>query len=385
MPGIYIHVPFCRQACSYCDFYFVTRSELVPDYFDALIREIKYYGSLLDGEKIDTVYFGGGTPSRLPEAIFRDITRALNDHFDLDKTVEFTVETNPEDISPEWLNAMSQCGITRLSIGVQSFQPEMLRFMHRAHSGKQAEYAIQLVAEQGFQSFSTDVIYGAPGQTDEQVRRDLETLLTFQPPHVSAYSLTIEPRTRLGKRYELGRLKPADDDKIAAQMLLVQEALAKNGLLPYEISNYSLPGHRALHNSSYWCHENYLGLGPSAHGFWWQKKSRTGIRWSHPPDFRKWAETTRNRGAPPQTLCSLTDADHLDAKTLARERIMLGLRTVDGISSTELQEQYGFHFGPEQIAKLNQFRRKGLLEPDEPLRLSKKGVLIADAICRALL
>ena len=287
MSGIYIHIPFCRQACSYCDFYFVTRDRLIPEFVDALVHEITAVpagdGSPFPGDPVRTLYLGGGTPSRLPLSQFERIFNALYRHFDLSGLTECTVEVNPEDVTTEWLARVRDRGVTRLSMGIQSFQPELLEFMHRAHSAPEAHKALERVVYAGFTSFSVDLIYGCPGQTDAQLQDDLNQLLAYDPPHLSAYSLTIEPRTRLGKQAELGRLNPADDEMVARQSRLVRDVLGANGIHQYEISNYARHGHEAEHNSAYWRHENYLGMGPAAHSFYWpgggiKEEQRAGMQ-----------------------------------------------------------------------------------------------------------
>ncbi|TVQ68669.1 MAG: radical SAM family heme chaperone HemW, partial [Balneolaceae bacterium] len=284
MSGIYIHIPFCKQACSYCDFYFVTRDRLIPEFVDALVHEITAVpagdGSPFPGDAVRTLYLGGGTPSRLPLSQLERIFDALHRHFDLSGLTECTAEMNPEDVTAELLAGLRGLGVTRLSMGIQSFQPELLEFMHRAHSAPEAHRALESVVRAGFTSFSVDLIYGCPGQTEAQLQDDLDQLLAYDPPHLSAYSLTIEPRTRLGKQAELGRLKPADDETVVRQSRLIRDVLGANGIHQYEISNYARHGHEAEHNSAYWCHENYLGMGPAAHSFYWPGagEQRTGLK-----------------------------------------------------------------------------------------------------------
>ncbi len=387
MSGIYIHIPFCRQACSYCDFFFVTRDRLIPAFVDELVDEIRHPSVPETGASsknlsdiirdywfstpVKTLYFGGGTPSRLDTASFERIVDAVRDRFDLSALQEFTIEVNPEDIDRDWLEGARQAGVTRLSVGIQSFRPELLEFMHRAHSSEQAHRALELIAEANFDSFSADLIYGSPGQTRRQLEEDLNQLFRHEPPHISAYSLTIEPKTRLGKQYELGRLQPAEGDDVHEQYRFITSALADRNIHRYEISNFAASGHRAVHNSSYWSHENYLGLGPSAHSFFlpgWQDEA---LRWQHPPDIHNWRQPA--------------ECEKLSGEKLAEERIMVGLRTTDGVEPGTLYDRYGYDLSEAQRECIGQFREKGLMEPGNTLRLTDSGFAVADSITLRLL
>ncbi len=402
MSAIYIHIPFCKQACSYCDFYFVTRDRLIPDFIDTLICEVNatavYGGSPFPDDPVRTVYIGGGTPSRLSAIQMGRLFNALRDRFDLSNVQECTLEVNPEDVNPEWLAEMQAMGVTRLSLGVQSFQPELLGFMHRAHSANQAHRALEEVKTAGFATYSVDLIYGCPGQTTRQLQADLDQLLTYDPPHISAYSLTIEPKTRLGKLAALDRLVPASDDDVAIQQQIITDCLAVNGIFRYEISNFSAPGHEAVHNSAYWSHENYLGLGPAAHSFYWKRNSDHAARWQHPPDIHAYSRIVRsphyhagvqdaisrtrshqlmpNRDFPPGVM----SFENLRLETLAEERLMTGLRTIRGVDPGELKNRYSYTLQPSQRRRIEDFRKRGLMEPDNPLRLTKDGFQLADAI-----
>ncbi|MEX0681042.1 MAG: radical SAM family heme chaperone HemW [Balneolales bacterium] len=384
MSGIYIHIPFCKQACSYCNFYFVTKDELIPTFLEALLEEVASTQSPVLSEPLETIYIGGGTPSRLSSDQIKRLVEVIHWRFDLDWLKEFTVEVNPEDLTKNWLTSVKQLGVTRLSMGIQSFQPELLKFMHRAHTVRQAHQALELLADSGLKSFSVDLIYGSPGQTEEQLRDDLHCLLSYSPPHVSAYSLTIEPKTRLGKQYELGRLQPACDDDIVKQSRFIRNALFSNGLRQYEVSNYAIPGHEAVHNSAYWRHENYLGLGPAAHSFYWKPGETSARRWHNPPDLHIYRKPKHTLHYPGISNPKITDAkpveETLSLKTLAEERIMMGLRCVEGISEEELKAKYNYTFNEDQKKQLSIFRDEGLMYPENPIRLTKKGFALVDAI-----
>ncbi|MCC5913473.1 MAG: radical SAM family heme chaperone HemW, partial [Balneolaceae bacterium] len=286
MSGIYIHVPFCRQACSYCDFYFLTRGELKDPFVEALVREIRSYeNSPLSGDKIETIYFGGGTPSLLRERQLEKIFETLHDIFQIDAQ-EVTMELNPDDVTPDYLELIRGFGVNRASMGIQSFQSEILTFMNRAHTSEEAIKALEALRSANFPSYTADLIYGNPGQTLNMLEEDLATLLSYSPPHVSAYSLTVESGTRLGKQVELGRISPPEDEEVASHFDLVREKLGKAGIQQYEVSNFSKPGKEAVHNSSYWSHKNYLGFGPSAHSFVWDVDGAR--RWNNVRNLKRY-------------------------------------------------------------------------------------------------
>lgn len=364
MAGIYLHIPFCRQACSYCDFYFVTKTDRISDYVDALCAEIR--SSSFD-EPITTVYFGGGTPSRLPIPDLARIIDTLVQRFDLSAIEEITLEANPDDIQPESLAGMKALGITRLSLGVQSFQPERLAFMNRAHSAEQAHQCLTWVNEAGFNTWTADLIYGNPGQSLEELDADIDALLSHHPPHVSAYALTIEPRTRLGKLLETGRLTEVDDSVVAAHMDRVSQRLRQAGLARYEVSNFAKPGHESKHNSRYWTHAPYLGLGPAAHSF------DGARRWSNVRDLAAYVASGG--------LDVARDLETLTTTQMAEERLMMGLRTQEGLSRTELRERYRYGLGARQEGVIRTMVAQGWMHDDaEHIRLTPFGYALADAI-----
>ena len=377
MSGIYLHIPFCKQACSYCDFYFVTRSNQKKEFFDALIREIhSKKGTRFTKQPIQTIYFGGGTPSLLKPSQIEQIMQALDEVFSLD-VKECTLEMNPDDVKPQYLADLKNAGITRASMGVQSFDANLLEFMHRAHTREEALKSLEILASAGLDSFTVDLIYGNPGQSLEMLSHDLEQLMEFEPPHVSAYSLTIEPKTRLGKQFQLGRLLPPEDDEVAQHFDLVAETLKKHGIFRYEVSNFAKPGREALHNSAYWSHENYVGFGPAAHSFWWDEDKQSARRWNNKSDLNAYLSGEWTK---PNEL------EMLNQNTLAEERIMLGLRTVNGVQLAELERNYGFTFSEKQWHYLHQKEReKKVIVTPERLKLTPEGLRIADAIVLDLL
>ncbi|MEO1022202.1 MAG: radical SAM family heme chaperone HemW [Bacteroidota bacterium] len=376
MSGLYIHVPFCKQACSYCDFYFVTRRHYKEAFVNALVAEIESYrDTRFTEEQVETIYFGGGTPSLLSAQELERIMDAVARTFSV-QAKEITLEMNPDDVSESYLNELKAVGISRASMGIQSFDSELLAFMHRAHTSAEALQCLELLAKTGFSSFTVDLIYGNPGQTVEQLRSDIRKVLAFSPPHISAYSLTIEPKTRLGKLHELGRLNPLQDDAVASQLEWVVHDLAEGGLSQYEVSNFSKPGKEAIHNSNYWNHTNYLSFGPSAHSFWWSEGGESAQRWYNPPKLSAYLNRVENDDLLMETL---------HKKELAEERIMLALRTKKGIYPAQLEERYGYSLTPQQEMYITRKREEGFFQLNERLALTFKGLKIADTLVLDLL
>ena len=282
------------------------------------------------------------------------------------------MELNPDDVTKEYLQSIHSLGITRASMGIQSFDDHLLTFMHRAHSSTEAIQSLELLAKEGFNSFTVDLIYGNPNQTIESLNKDLEILTSFNPPHVSAYSLTIEHGTRLGKEAELGKINPLSDKKVTQHVQIVRDSLSDCGIDQYEVSNYAKHGHEAKHNSAYWCHENYLGFGPSAHSFWWEKGSTFAQRWNNKRDIKSYLEGSwKNEN----------EMEYLDLHALAEERLMLGLRTNSGLNLHVLKEEYEFSFTEKQLIYLTKKNNGGILTlSKDQLKLTNEGLLITDLI-----
>lgn len=365
-----MHIPFCKQACSYCDFYFVTRTGYRSEFVDKLLDEIRSYrDSFYAGEKVESIYFGGGTPSLLNPAEVERIMKVLEETFQLELD-EVTLEMNPDDVSRDYLEALLGLGVNRSSMGVQSFKPELLEFMNRAHDREEALYCLDLLRSAGFDTFTVDLIYGNPGQSLNDLEQDLDKLLEFDPPHVSAYSLTVEPRTRLGKQVELGRIEPPEDEAVSEHFDLVVEKLSEAGIRQYEVSNFSKTGHEAVHNSNYWNHRNYLGFGPAAHSFWWEEEAR---RWKNSSDLRAYLEESPDQFQVEEETLSLTE--------LAEERLMLGLRTREGVSFEELENRYNYELSGQQHTYLEEKTDEGKIEKTEDaFMFTHQGLKIADTL-----
>lgn len=376
MAGIYIHIPFCKQACSYCNFYFLTKKELIDPFVESLIEEIDSYKEHpFSTEKIDTIYIGGGTPSLLKPAALEKVFNKLEEVFELEPE-EVTLEMNPDDVTVNYLRDLKNLGVNRASMGVQSFDPSLLLFMHRAHDPREAENALDMLRQANFPTFTADLIYGNPGQVLEQLEKDIDRLLSYDPPHISAYSLTIEPRTRLGKQVEKGRVVVPDEEIVAEHFDLVERKLLENGIRRYEVSNFSIPGKEAVHNSNYWRHINYLGLGPSAHSLYWSGDGAR--RWNNRKDIRTYLNRDWKRLREEITDLGLQD--------LAEERLMLGLRTIWGISFQSMKTTYGYSFSKKQMQWIERQHIEGFfLLDDEKIRLTSKGLKIADYLILELI
>ena len=267
MAGIYLHIPFCKSKCPYCNFFSVASIKAVEEFLPALKKEISLQQHYLGNQKIETLYFGGGTPSLIKPSAINRILEQIQNSFAVEKTAEITLEANPDDITVASLEAWHNAGINRLSIGVQSFNDADLKYLGRIHSGAQAEKSVQLALEHGFNHLSVDFIYGMPTLSDSAFADNLEKAVSLQIPHISAYALTTEPKTAMDVMIRKQQMQGPDEETAASQFRYLMQYLGSRGYEHYEISNFCLPGKYSRHNSSYWKGDHYLGLGPSAHSF----------------------------------------------------------------------------------------------------------------------
>jgi len=336
MSGIYIHIPFCKQACSYCDFHFSTKMTSKATMVAALSKELMLRKDAFLHQRIESVYFGGGTPSVLSTAEISALLAAVNTYYVLSHAAEITLEANPDDLTEDYLKALSKTGVNRLSIGIQSFNGPALKFMNRAHNTTQALEALRWVNKY-FSNYSLDLIYGLPAQTafDSKAKalweQDLEIALSFNPPHISAYALTVEPKTALEHQIKTGKLKALDEDMAASQNLYLKKKLKKAGYEHYEFSNFSKPSFHAVNNTAYWEGKSYLGIGPSAHSY--DGECRSWNVANNPKYLRAIEE-----GKLPTTKEKLTDAARYN------EFIMTGLRTAKGVSLDKIETLFGPSF-----------------------------------------
>lgn len=377
MAGIYIHIPFCRHACSYCNFYFSTRRDQINDFTKALLRQIQQsdFNELLGSDEfIETIYFGGGTPSLLSLKKVEDIFETLSKKVDLSNVKEWTFELNPENASLNYLESLRSIGVNRLSMGVQSFQPRLLKHMHRSHTKAEAIRAIENIHTAGFKSFNTDLIYAYPTEHIDELEDDLRQFIQMESPHISAYSLTIEENTRLNTLINKGKLEPVLDANQAEHFDRVQSVLEGAGLSQYEVSNYAKEGHESKHNSSYWSHVNYLGFGPAAHSFLWSQNGEFATRWRTAEDLS--AYISQNGHMPKVEMVELS------LQELVEERIMLGFRTQKGLDIRELRGTYKWELGKKQANLLKEWESKGIIKNSyssaEKIQLSPKSLQIAD-------
>ncbi len=330
MAGIYFHIPFCKRACAYCDFYKEIGTRLMTPLLEAMHREMKRRRGCLGGEPVRTRYFGGGTPSLCPpEEIARLLEHAAQ-LFDCTHTEETTLEANPDDLDERYLAALREAGIDRLSIGIQSLDDACLKLMNRRHDAAQAIEAVRAARRAGFENITADLIFGVPGFGRESLRRTLDGLLALDIPHISAYHLTIEPGTAFGRRAARGMFAPVAEEVSEEEFLTVHDTLREAGYEHYEVSNYARPGFRARHNAAYWHGARYLGIGPAAHSFDGAER-----RWNV-------ASVARYLSGEAPGSERLTDRDRHN------EYVMTRLRTAEGI---ELEE-FGALFGEERLRRL---------------------------------
>lgn len=367
MAGLYVHIPFCKNKCHYCDFYSVASKALLTDVVAAIQKEVELRRGFFESEggvkALKTVYFGGGTPSILPLRALESIITRIGDTWDLSCVDEFTLEANPEDITAEYADELSRLGVNRLSIGVQSFSDDILHYINRNHSAETAVSAVRNAQRAGIKNITIDLMYGIPGMTTDDLRRSLDMTLSLDVRHISAYHLGIEDGTVFGNRLRRGLIKTVDQHVSSTHYTMVCDRLREAGYEHYEISNFALPGYRAEHNSAYWSGEPYLGLGPSAHSF-------NGIERSfNHANNRKYLDGMDNNNFFESEV--LTDKDRMN------EYIMTRLRTYDGISLADL-ESMSTGLNCDIIKK--HLNTKNLVESGGYLRIPENRWLISDII-----
>ena len=375
--SLYVHIPFCTQRCSYCDFFFVTSRHGHEEFVNTLCLDVIQAGQRFLGTSLCTIYFGGGTPSRLPSGSIDQILGQIHDCFDTDQVSEITLEANPEDITESKLEELSNAGITRVSLGVQSFHDADLRFMNRCHHSDQAFRACSLIESAGFASWSLDMIFGVPGGSMQGWKNNLRLATEIGPPHISTYGLTIEPQTPLHKQVQRGRVTPVSDAQTADQFRVAMQVLRSADYEHYEVSSFARSGHRSAHNSRYWHHLNYIGLGPSAHSFWWQNGH--AVRYENVCNLRTYSERVKENQSP------VTFQETLTANDLAREKIMLALRTSEGLDLDLFEKKYQFSLIKEKRKELDTMRSLGIITWEEThIRLTDEGLHLCDQITEQL-
>ena len=367
MAGIYLHIPFCKKACHYCNFHFSTQTTHIQAFVDTLIQEIELQKDYLK-EPIQTIYFGGGTPSLLSEAQLSAIIDALKAHFEITPIIECTLEANPDDISASKLAEWKQLGINRLSIGIQSFQAPALAWMNRAHTVEQSHTAIQLAKAAGIHNISIDLIYGTPTLSNEALMQDLNWIEHYQIKHVSCYALTVEDKTALKKLIEKAQLEDVDPEKQAAHFELLSAKLASMGMEHYEISNFAAPGFRSQHNSNYWSGVHYLGLGPSAHSF-----NSISRQWNIANNALY--IQSLNNGALNFDIEYLSDANRYN------EYMMTSLRRMEGFDLEFIKANFGRSYYQHTIAMIELMGSKNYFQQHEnKFALNSTAKFLADGI-----
>lgn len=373
MYGLYIHVPFCASRCIYCDFYSTTLgADVRRRYVAALCAEIEARRDETAGSRLHTIYIGGGTPSQLTIDELAQIVDAVRACHDTATVAETTIEANPDDVTPRWAVAVRRLGFDRVSLGVQTFDDDLLRFLSRRHTAAQACSAVATLREAGFTNLSIDLMYGLPGQTAESWRRDLTTALSLPVAHLSAYSLMFESGTRLTAMRDKGLVSEADEELSLAMFRALEEEAERAGFEHYEISNFARPGRRSLHNASYWDGTPYVGFGPAAHSFDGARR-----RWntSDVAAYAAWP------GHPPCATEQLTLHDRYD------EYVMTRLRTCDGLCPDEIERRFGSAFSLHFRRAAAPHLQAGRLVPAAAgsLRLSREALFVSDAVMSDLM
>jgi len=372
MAGIYIHIPFCKQACYYCDFHFSTNQSLKEELIGSISRELDLQKDYLQGEPIETIYFGGGTPSLLSKQELDLIFNSIHKHYSVIPFPEITLEANPDDLSKEKIIILKEVGINRVSLGIQSFDDTVLKFLNRAHSSADALTCVSQLREYEINNLSIDLIHSIPGQDDRLLGQNLEKVIRLAPQHISVYSLTIEEKTVFGKWASRGQLNVMAENQAAGQFELVMDTLIASGYQHYEISNFCLPGFASRHNSSYWQQKKYLGVGPSAHSF--DGKSRQ-FNVSNNHLYMK----ALHEGEIPFEIEILTRENKIN------EYIFTSLRTHRGCNLSYLKSTCDYDLIKINSAYIQSLLNNGYLTyTDEVLTLSRQGKLLADKIASDL-
>ena len=383
MSGIYIHIPFCKQACHYCNFHFSTSLRYKNELIAALLKEIEIYTSFSGSlnkmtqgpegietvltDHIETIYFGGGTPSICSKDEIQSIIKKINAEFTVSPSAEVTLEANPDDITEEKLKDWKDAGINRLSIGIQSFFEEDLQWMNRAHNALQAVDSLQL-AVNSFPNITIDLIYGTPELTNEKWKHNVEKAISLGINHLSCYALTVEPKTPLDKLIRQHKSPGINPDKQSEQFLLLMQWMEEAGYEHYEISNFAKPGFRSQHNSSYWKGKKYIGFGPSAHSF------DGDARWWNISNNNTYIEAI-NKGSIPY------EKEQLTATQKINEYIMISLRTSEGLDLSKLNETMRY----ELLTSCRKYIENGLVKRENNfLNLTREGKLLADGIASDL-
>lgn len=373
MAGIYLHIPFCKGKCAYCDFYSVARKQSKQHFVDAILREIELRKSYLDHEKIQTIYFGGGTPSMLAIKDIDKIIAALHKNFTIEKHHEITLEANPDDLSTNYIKGLKSIGVNRLSIGVQSFNTDDLKLTRRRHTAKQAVESIQNAQNQGFKNISLDLIYGLPNLSLTRWKKNVKKALLLNIQHISAYHLTIEPQTLFYKYHQNGKLNLPSENESIDQFKLLKELTEKNGFIHYEISNFAKDGSISLHNTNYWMDVKYLGLGPSAHSY-----NLTSREWNIANIYAYMDGIFQGK--------LQNETETLTKKEKYNDFVITSLRTMWGLNTEKLKNKFNKKYSNDFIKKSKKHIDQKLMKTEgENYFLTDKGMFISDHIIKDFL
>lgn len=375
--SLYVHIPYCISKCPYCDFNSHVAARIPEEeYTQALLRELRHYSEseAWAGRSVKTVFFGGGTPSTFEGNSIGAVLEQAAKRFGFDEAMEITLEANPGAVDAGRFRDYHRCGVNRISIGAQSFDAELLRFLGRVHSAEETRQALRSVRDAGFENFSLDLIYGIPGQTVDGVSRDLSEALEHEPPHLSAYNLTIEENTPFHARYRQGLLKPLDEDVEIEMADRIQGTLADTGLERYEISNYARPGLESRHNVNYWQGGDYLGIGAGAHSHHRRPDDPLGERWQNERLPTGYMRLVAKGGH------AVVEHEHPESRQAMAECLFTGLRMIDGISVPAFVRRFGTE--PEaEFPEITDWLLQGLLvEQGHRLRFASRGLLLANEL-----
>ncbi|HEY2988306.1 MAG TPA: radical SAM family heme chaperone HemW [Candidatus Binatia bacterium] len=376
--SLYVHIPYCAAKCPYCDFnVHVVATIPEREYCAALLRELQFYAQSEPwrGRELKSVFFGGGTPSLFaPRSIF-GLLEAAAALFGFTGDIEITLEANPGADDRKNFSGYRSCGVNRLSLGAQSFQPHLLKFLGRLHSADETCEALSAIRRAGFENFSLDLIYGSPGQSLTDLQADLAQSLSFAPPHLSAYNLTIEEGTPFQRQLRAGAIRPLPEDEEIAMAELIEETLSDGGLARYEISNYAKPGRQSTHNGVYWQGGDYLGIGAGAHSYTSAERNGVfGYRWHDEKNPARYMAMVKQKGT------AAVESERLDCAQAAAEFMFMGLRMMRGVSTERFFRRFGkkpVEFYPQVAA----WTEEGLMEHEEGrLRLTRRGLMVANEI-----
>ena len=371
MAGIYIHIPFCKQACHYCDFHFSTSMKKKDAMILALANEIKLRKWEFENQIVETIYFGGGTPSILQIADLRFLIETVYDNYSIIENPEITLEANPDDLTEDRIIELSKTKINRLSIGIQSFFEDDLKLMNRAHNAEEAKKCLEM-ATQYFDTISLDLIYGIPGMTNENWKKNIEMTLSFGIPHISSYALTVEPKTALHKLIQSGAIENPNDEVAQEHFSILVEMLEANDFIHYELSNFGKENYFSKNNSSYWLGKKYIGIGPSAHSY-------NGISRSWNVSNNSLYIKAIQENQLPNEEETLTISDRYN------EYIMTGLRTIWGVSLDKIKMDFGITYLDYLMKQVQKFLNDDLVFiEDNILKSTKKGKFLTDGIASDL-